>query len=283
MNRSLAALVAVVLLVSGCATPTVQADVAVGAAPRAAADPATAAQAGAAINAFGLDLYRSIAAADGGRNVVVSPASVALALAMARAGARGETAAQMDAVLRSMGSDAHAGWLNALDAALASRSGTFKDDMGSPLTVTLRIANAPFAQRGMQLEPAYLDALSSRFGAGLRLVDYRADAEAARGVINGWVNDQTEARIPELLARGTLDSLTRLVLVNADLPEGAVADAVRPDRDPRRRVHPRGRLCRHGADDGPGDRPAVRGRQRLAGRGASVHRRIAGPRRHRPR
>ncbi len=215
MNRSLAAIVAVAIIISGCTTPAVQADVAVGAAPRAAADPATAAQAGAAINAFGLDLYRSVAAADAGTNVVVSPASVALALAMARAGARGETAAQMDAALRSVGSDANAGWLNALDAALASRNGTFKDDAGNPLTVTLRIANAPFAQRGMKLEPAYLDALSSRFGAGLRLVDYRADAEAARGVINGWVSDQTEARIPQLLARGTLDSLTRLVLVNA--------------------------------------------------------------------
>jgi len=40
-------------------------------------------------------------------------------------------------------------------------------------------------------------------------------AEGARRLINGWVDEQTEQRIPELLAPGILDALTRLVLVNA--------------------------------------------------------------------
>ena len=67
----------------------------------------------------------------------------------------------------------------------------------------------------MSLEPSYLDALASRFGAGLRLVDYRRDPEAARNLINAWVKSQTEGRIPRLLAPGILDTLTRLTLVNA--------------------------------------------------------------------
>ena len=67
----------------------------------------------------------------------------------------------------------------------------------------------------MPLEPAYLEALASRFGAGLRLVDYVAATEAARKLINGWVDDQTEQRIPELLAPGILTTDTRLTLVNA--------------------------------------------------------------------
>ena len=71
--------------------------------PRAAAAPAEAKKAAAAINAFGLDLLRS--AGKPGANVVLSPTSIAIALAMARAGARGETAAQMDTVLRSAGAD----------------------------------------------------------------------------------------------------------------------------------------------------------------------------------
>jgi len=140
---------------------------------------------------------------------------VALALAMARAGARGETAAEMDVVLGAVASDEHAGWLNALDAALAGRSGTFPDAVGKPYPVALRIANAPFAQRGMTLVPAYLEALASRFGAGLRLVDYRADPEAARRQINGWVDEQTVQRIPELLVPGIITTDTRLTLVNA--------------------------------------------------------------------
>lgn len=172
-----------------------------------------AASAGAAINAFGLDLYARVL--DGNGNLVISPASVALALAMARAGAGGTTATEMDAVLHGLASDAHAAWVASLDGALNARTGTFKDQDGKPQTVTLRIANASFAQQGLTLEPAYLDALAAQFGAGVRLVDFKQASEPARIAINAWVADQTEQRIKELLAQGTLNALTRLVLVNA--------------------------------------------------------------------
>ncbi len=182
---------------------------------RLATTPADATSAGAAVNAFGLDLYRALATGDPSTNLVMSPASIALALAMARPGARGQTASEMDAVMHDLGSDAHAAWVAGLDQALNERSGTFNDAMGEPQQVTLREVNAAFAQRGLSLDQGYLDALATRFDAGLRLVDYRQAAEAARVLINGWVADQTEQRIRELLAEGTLDPQTRLVLVNA--------------------------------------------------------------------
>ena len=74
-----------------------------------------AAAAGSAINDFGMALYQRIAADDPSANLVVSPASIALALSMARAGARGQTAAEMDAVLQRLGTDEHAAWVAALD------------------------------------------------------------------------------------------------------------------------------------------------------------------------
>jgi serpin B len=220
MRKRIAALLPFVLVFSACGPAGSPAsspggDIALARAdvPRASAAPADAAAAGTAITAFGLDLYRAMA--NGQTNVVLSPSSIALALAMARAGARGQTATEMDAVMRAVAADGNAGWLNALDQALAARSGTFEDQGGNPLSVTLRIANAPFAQRGMPLEPAYLEALASRFGAGLRLVDYVSATEATRNLINGWVDGQTEHRIPELLVPGILTPDTRLTLVNA--------------------------------------------------------------------
>ncbi len=211
-------------LVAGCAAgpgaspapptgPAASPDIAIAAVARLQVDPAGAALAAAAINDFGLELLR--AADDGSANAVLSPASVVIALAMARPGARGTTATQMDDVLRDVASDDHAGWLNALDAALATRSGTFKDRSEADHEVILRIANAPFAQRGYPWEAAYLAALAERFGVGVRLVDYVAATEAARRLINGWVNERTEDRIPELLEPGVLSTDTRLVLVNA--------------------------------------------------------------------
>jgi serpin B len=210
-QRLVAILVAAGLAAQACGGSAV--GLAKAADARATVDPADAALAGAAIDAFGLELLR--VATPGDENAVVSPASIVLALAMARPGARGETAAQIDEVLRDVASDAHASWLNALEAALAARSGTFRDEAGKDQPVTLRIANAPFAQRDEQWNPAYLSALASRFGAGVRLVDFKTDTEAARQAINAWVKDQTEERIPELLEPGVLDDLTRLALVNA--------------------------------------------------------------------
>ena len=178
---------------------------------RAPGSPDAAVTGATSVDAFGFDLYRKMAATPG--NLVFSPASVALALAMAEPGARGEPAAQMDAVLH-IGSGASGGnGLGALDGALGNVSGQFPDAEGVARDVTLRIANATFGQSGMPIQQAYLDALASRFGAGLRLVDYSHDAAGACKLIDDWVGDQTEKRIPRLLDQ--LDPATRLVLVNA--------------------------------------------------------------------
>jgi serpin B len=182
---------------------------------RAPASPAEAAQAATSINAFGLDLYRLLRAGSLDKNLVFSPTSIAVALAMAWAGARGETAAQMDAVLHANGWDALASGLNSLDQALASRNGKWEDEFGTPHALSLRIANAAFGQQGLAIEPDFLDAIATAFGAGINLVDFLADPAAARETINDWVSRQTELRIPELLGEPDVTSDTRLVLVNA--------------------------------------------------------------------
>jgi serine protease inhibitor len=207
---ALASLTLVVVTACGGAGPV---GIAKAAVPRASADPAAATEAGTAIDAFAFDLFR--AAVPAGSSGVVSPASIVLALAMARTGAAGETAAQMDAVLHGVAADANADWLNALSAALADRTGTFKDQGGTDQPVTLRLVDEAFAQKDITWEQAYLAALKSRFDAGVRLVDFAADPEAARQAINAWVKDATEQRIPELLAKGVIDQQTALVLVNA--------------------------------------------------------------------
>ena len=187
---------------------------------RAPADPAAAKTAAASINAFGLDLLRAMLA-DGtlkpDENAVFSPTSIALALGMARAGAKGETASQMDAVLHATGWDELGPGLNALEQALTSRNATWQDEYLDPPTreLALRIANAAFAQRDWAIEQAYLERIAATFGAGVREVDYRTDYEAARRLINAWVSSKTKKRIPELIPEGMLDDLTRFVLVNA--------------------------------------------------------------------
>ena len=180
---------------------------------RAVVDPAHAVVAADAINAFGLELYGRMAVEPG--NLVLSPASIAIALAMARTGARGQTAEEMDAVLRGLGSDELADAANALDVALAARTGSYADMIGEAHEVILRIANAQFVQHDMPLEPAFLEAMAARFGAGAWLVDFATNPEAARLAINAWVADQTQDRIPSILNPGDVTPAWRLALANA--------------------------------------------------------------------
>ncbi len=182
---------------------------------RAAGTVADATKGARSINAFALDLYPLLLTEAAGRNLVFSPTSIALALAMARAGARGSTAASMDAVLHSTGSPALSTTLNALEQELVGHNTTWTDEGGTTHALSLRIANAAFGQRGYPIEQAYLDAIAQAFGAPLGLVDYATSPEAARLVINAWVSRQTAGRIPSLLDPGAVTDMTRLILVNA--------------------------------------------------------------------
>jgi len=217
----LAALAAVPAL-DGCATSPASAAVGAvsGTAPRAAPSAAAVAGASTLVRAFSADLYRQLAARPG--NLVCSPYSVAVALAMARAGARGRTATEMDSVLHvdtlRPGADPVSGLGAAFDAltrAVDSRAGTHRNALGKTAQIDLHAANSLWGQSGERWEPAFLDDLSRWFGTGLQTVDYSRAAETARVAIDHWVSAHTAGRIPQLIPRGVLDDMTRLVLVNA--------------------------------------------------------------------
>ena len=161
-------------------------------------------------NAFAFELYRSLRAEKG--NLILSPYSISLALAMTYAGARGDTESQMtDALHFTLGQNSHPAF-NALDLGLAER-GKPKDKDQNPMQ--LRIANAVWAEQTYPFQQDFLDTLALNYGAGVRLSDFINQFEPARKEINNWVEDQTEDKIKDLLAEGTVNTDTRMVLVNA--------------------------------------------------------------------
>lgn len=157
------------------------------------------------LNEFGFDYEALLTERSPDENLVFSPLSIAIAFGMADAGARGETAAQIEEVfhLPASGPELHAAF-NALDQALA--------DSGKS---TLRLANRMYPAAGYELEPGFVETLASSYGAPLERLEFAGDTEGARERINDWVSERTEERIPELLASGALDPNTVLVLVNA--------------------------------------------------------------------
>jgi serpin B len=166
----------------------------------------TAAVAG--MNQFAVDLYRSVAE-EAGDNTVVGPYSVTFALSMLYAGARGETASELADVLHASEIDPPA-WhegLNAYDLTLDARTA------GSPTEWTS--ANKLWTQPGLALREEFLDVLTGAYGSPLAEVDFGADPEAARELVNGWVDERTGELIPELFPLDSFDAQTVMVLVNA--------------------------------------------------------------------
>ncbi len=161
---------------------------------------------------FAFDFYTAIReAAD---NIIYSPYSISLALAMTYAGASESTETQMADVFHFSlpQTDLHPAF-NWLDLELESRGegaeGT--DEAG----FQLNIANAIWGQTGYFFLETFLDVLAENYGAGLNLLDFQTATEDARNTINSWVSEKTRNRIENLIPQGAITSDTRLVLTNA--------------------------------------------------------------------
>ena len=164
-------------------------------------------------NAFALALYARLRGT--GANLICSPFSIRVVLAMVLAGARGETAAQMKRAL-GFGDDEEA----------------LHGDMGAALRwlESLRangcdfdVANSLWIQRGAPILDGFRDRMERHYGGESRSVDYRTDAEAVRVRVNSWVEENTRGMIRELLSPRSLTRDTRLVLANAIAFRGAWA------------------------------------------------------------
>uniref|UniRef100_A0A672KVE1 Serpin B6 n=1 Tax=Sinocyclocheilus grahami TaxID=75366 RepID=A0A672KVE1_SINGR len=135
--------------------------------------------------------FKKISEGNTSRNVFYSPISISSALAMVSLGAKGNTAAQMfkDQIHSSF---------NKLMSELK------KPDAPYVLSLTNRL----YGEQSYQFVGKVLNDAKRYNEAGLEEVDFKKKSDAARVDINKW-------KIKDLLPQGSIDSMTRLVLVNA--------------------------------------------------------------------
>ncbi|WP_319522848.1 serpin family protein [uncultured Desulfosarcina sp.] len=186
--------------------------------------------ASAAGNDFALDLYSRLADSEG--NLFFSPASIETALAMTYAGAKSRTAKQMAKVLHfeKAGQGVHQEFqslLQQLNNPSIVKSYEKIGDEIKPVekpAYELVIANALWGQQGYPWNQAFLTLTESNYGAGLRPVDFANHPDEARKTINDWVEEKTRDRIKDLIAKGTISPMMRLILTNAIYFKAAWAD-----------------------------------------------------------
>ncbi|MFD1148057.1 serpin family protein, partial [Saccharothrix hoggarensis] len=144
---------------------------------------------------FALTLHDAVAP-DRASNACWSPYSVASALGMAAQAARGETEAELVALLGT-------------DHAKVLKGAVVGDD------AEFAVANTLWAWEGLPVNDGFLTDLAGWPGAKVRSAPFAADPEGARKLINADVAETTHQLIPELLAPGHITSDTVATLVNA--------------------------------------------------------------------
>jgi serpin B len=172
------------------------------------------------INRFSFSLYEEIN--DEEENVFFSPYSVSSALAMTYNGAEGITKNEMIAVLNYLNDkEAQSKHFKELNEKLQS----LKEK-----SIQLNLANSLWCQEDFEFKQDFLDLNKNYYGAGIKKVDYTENYKNIREEINTWVENETENKITELIQKGMLDAMTRLVLVNAIYFKGMWEFPFKPEK-----------------------------------------------------
>jgi len=141
-------------------------------------------------NRFAFSLFREIARQEpAGKNLFVSPVSVAMALGMTVNGAAGTTRDSMLRALELTGlpmAEVNAGYRGVIDLL-----------RGLDRNVEFTLANSIWYRNTIQPGQGFLDDTRTFFDADVRPLDF-ASPTAAR-TINDWVNTATRGKIPEIV------------------------------------------------------------------------------------
>jgi len=153
-------------------------------------------------NAFAFDLFHQLGNTG---NLFFSPYSIATALEMTLQGANGTTASEIIQALHLPSNEIAQAGIQALHQLFQA---------GPDAGYTLSTANRLWVQNNLPMLDSYLSRVQDIFGAGPQSVDF-GDPQAAAATINAWVSDQTHGKIPNLISKNDIDSLTCLILTNA--------------------------------------------------------------------
>jgi len=139
-------------------------------------------------NSFGFSLVQKLEISGPG-NLLISPASVEIALGMTFAGATGDTA---EALTRVLGIDS-----SSREAALNELTG-LQETLENPGSgVTLKVANAAWIDDSIRLNKKFSADLAQAFKTKLQTVHFNDPTTISQ--INDWVSTATEGKINRLL------------------------------------------------------------------------------------
>jgi serpin B len=155
-------------------------------------------------NVFGFTVFQKVLEQNPETdNVFISPTSIALALAMTYNGANGETKAAMESTLQKSGlttEEINSGYKSLIDALVSVDP-----------KVLLEIANSIWYEQTFSVLQSFIDVNQQFYNALVSPLDFTSPESP--GTINGWVNDKTHGKIPEVIDEISGDVV--MYLINA--------------------------------------------------------------------
>lgn len=141
-------------------------------------------------NQFGFELFQQVYAwEEESENIMVSPLSLALALAMTYNGAEGTTKQAMEKTLRVSG-------LSTSEINESYQS-LVKNLQSVDPRVLLEIANAIFYRKDFSVESNFVQVNQTHYNAEVSALDFASPS--ALLTINGWVDNKTRGKIPFII------------------------------------------------------------------------------------
>ncbi len=157
-------------------------------------------------NKFAFDFYSELKLNRGeDENIFYSPYSISAALAMTYEGANGQTADEMKSVF-------HFPEDNTLRPNFAA---IYNEINKKDKEYELRTGNALWVQQDYSFLEEYLTKVENFYGGKAANLDFVRETEKSRQTINSFIEEQTNDKIKDLIPKGVLSALTRLVLTNA--------------------------------------------------------------------
>ncbi|KAL1775203.1 serpin B10 [Sigmodon hispidus] len=179
------------------------------------------------INQFALEFSKKLAESVEGKNMFFSPWGISTSLAMVYLGTKGTTAAQMSQVLqlnrgRHYKSDPDSEKKRKMEFNIGKIEEIHSDFQTLAAEILkpgnsyiLKTANRIYGEKTYPFHNKYLKDMQTYFGAEPQSVNFVGASGQIRTEINSWVKSQTGGKIPDLLPNDSVDSMTRMVLVNA--------------------------------------------------------------------
>ncbi|MRG44620.1 serpin family protein [Chitinophaga sp. SYP-B3965] len=154
-------------------------------------------------NKFSLKLFKELAADAGKDNLVFSPLSLSMAIAMTSNGSSGQTLEGIRAAMEFSG-------------ATEEQINSYYNKLLAKLPVLdpaadVKLANSIWYRQDFTVSPAFLQVNKNSYNAAVQPLNF--SDPAAPGKINTWVNDKTNGKITEIVDNIPADMI--MYLINA--------------------------------------------------------------------